>query len=178
MKRFAVLSLPLVLCLTACPKDKPARDTVAVVPVATPVDTAPTDLSAVATALPPVAPDTFKVRKLPSVKPVAHAPAGPSYPSAPSALLEAVQREQAFSRFCYTEFGQKSDPSLSGGVAMLVTVSSSGIDEARVANDNWSSSAGSAVNKCLNEKAHLAWKLESGAVKPGKYVVPLSFRGS
>jgi hypothetical protein len=92
--------------------------------------------------------------------------------------MDAVQREQAFSRFCYQEFGQKSDPSLAGGVAMVVTVTRAGIDDARVANDSWSSPAGSAVNKCLNDKAHLAWKLEAGAVKPGKYVVPLSFRGS
>jgi hypothetical protein len=99
-------------------------------------------------------------------------PAQPSYPEAPAALMETVNREKSFSRFCYTEFGQKS-----GGVAMIVSVSSSGIDGARVGNDSWSSAAGKNVNKCLNEKAPLAWKLEAGAVKPGKYRVPLTFSG-
>jgi post-segregation antitoxin (ccd killing protein) len=171
----AFFAVPLLFVLAACPKDKEPAVSAAPPVVA---DTAPADLGAVATTLPPVAPDTFTARKLPKAQPVSRQTSAPDYPQAPSALMDAVQREQAFSRFCYQEFGQKSDPSLSGGVAMLVTVTGSGIDEARVANDNWSSSAGSAVNKCLNDKAHLAWKLEAGAVKPGKYVVPLSFRGS
>jgi hypothetical protein len=62
---------------------------------------------------------------------------------------------------------------------MLVTVGSSGITEARVADANWTSrAAGSAVNRCLNERAKLAWKLAPGAVRNGSYVVQLSFRGA
>jgi len=176
MSRSAVIAaVPMLILLTACPKDKPKADSIAVVPPAAVVDT-PVDLSAVQTALPPAAPDTFKIRK-PKVVAEASEPAQPSYPDAPEALMETVNREKSFSRFCYTEFGQKSDPTLRGGVAMVVSVTSSGIDDAHVANDSWSSSAGKNVNKCLNEKAHLAWKLEAGAVKPGKYRVPLTFSG-
>jgi hypothetical protein len=176
-KRYALL----LLCLTgavACPKDK-KRGTDTAVAVAPPLtqDTTPTDLSGVQSNLPPVAPDTFPRRKLP---PPPHQPAqaaAPRYPAAPAELMDAVQRSQTFSKFCYQEFGQKSDPSLTGGVAMLVTVDASGVADAKVANDSWSSGSGKAVNSCLNERARTAWKLSPGAVKSGKYVVQLAFSG-
>jgi hypothetical protein len=92
--------------------------------------------------------------------------------------MESVEREQAFSRFCYEEFGQKADPSLRGGVAMLVTVSDNSVEDAKVANSRWSTkAAGQQVNECLDEKARLAWKLGDSRVKAGKYVVQLTFRG-
>lgn len=161
MKRFVFAALPLVLvvALAACPAEKPKP---------APVDTTPIDLGAVKTAIPPAAPDTFKPPP----------PPAPDIPPAPEALIEAVQREQAFSKFCYQEFGQKADPSLRGGVAMVVTVEKSGITDARVRADSWTSPAGKAVNACLNEKAPQAWKTEPGEVKPGRYLVQLQFRSS
>jgi hypothetical protein len=92
--------------------------------------------------------------------------------------MEAVQREQSFTKFCYQEFGQKNDPSLSGGVAMIVVVDRSGITDAFVEDDSWSSGAGKTVNSCLNEKAAKAWRAAAGTIKPGRYVVQLSFRPS
>ncbi|HET9010866.1 MAG TPA: hypothetical protein VFN38_03580 [Gemmatimonadaceae bacterium] len=174
--RTSVLPL-LLLGVVACPKDKKkgAGDSVAVAPPIV-ADTTPTDLSSMPTSLPPAAPDTFK--PLPPKKQPRQQAAAPSYPQAPSALMDAVQRSQTVSKFCYQEFGQKVDPSLRGGVAMLVTVGESGITDARVANDNWSSRTGKAVNECLNEKAKLAWKLTPGDVKSGKYYVQLAFTGS
>jgi hypothetical protein len=132
----------------------------------------PTDLSKVETSLPPAAPDTFKG---PAHKVARKAP--PPIPSAPPALMEAVDRERSFSRFCYQEFGQKVDPTLKGGVAMVVSVGSAGITGAKVASDTWSSNAGSGVNRCLDQKAATAWKLAPGAVKSGKYVVRMTFTG-
>ena len=176
--RIRTSALPLLLIgLAACPKDKKkgAADSVAVAPPIV-ADTTPTDLSSVPTSLPPAAPDTFKPKPIPKATP--RAEPAPSYPQAPSALMEAVQRSQTVSKFCYQEFGQKVDPTLSGGVAMLVTVGASGITDARVANDRWSSRSGKAVNECLNEKAKLAWKLTPGDVKSGKYIVQLTFTGS
>lgn len=169
MKRLIIF--PLLLAVIACPKDK--RDDVAPPLVA---DTIATDLSGVQTALPPADPDTVKVVTAPPIKRPA-ANAGSNYPVAPAALMAAVEREQSFSKFCYQEFGQKSDPNLAGGVVMLVTVSGGGISDARVANDRWSSRSGKAVNECLNEKAKLAWKVAPGDVKPGKYYVSLAFTG-
>ena len=170
MKRLALI--PLMVLLVACPRDKRDADTLAVEPA--PVDT--TDLSQVTTNIPDAAPDTFK-RRQPTPPPRA-TPAA-TIPQAPAELMAAVQREQSFSRFCYQEFGQKADPSLAGNVAMVVTIGSQGVTDARVGDSNWSSSAaGSAVNRCLNEKAGIAWKVGAGAVRPGKYVVPLSFRGT
>ena len=169
MKRIALI--PLLVLLAACPRDKQEPDTIAVAP---PIDT--TDLSGVASNIPEAAPDTF-TRRTP--KPPPRAASAPAIPQAPAALMEAVQREQSFSRFCYQEFGQKSDPSLAGNVAMVVTIGSQGVTDARVGDSNWSSrAAGSAVNQCLNEKASVAWKVAAGEVRPGKYVVPLSFRGT
>ncbi len=170
MKRLALV--PLMVLLLACPRDKRDADTLAVEPA--PVDT--TDLSSVTSNIPDAAPDTFRPRQpTPQPRPAPQA----TIPQAPAALMAAVQREQSFSRFCYQEFGQKADPSLAGNVAMVVTIGSQGVTDARVGDSNWSSSsAGSAVNRCLNEKAGIAWKVGAGAVKPGKYVVPLSFRGT
>jgi hypothetical protein len=171
--------VPMALLLAACPKDKePAADTAVPVDTMASTDTA-VDLSTLETNLPPVAPDTF-TRRNPADNPDARRATQPSagnIPAAPAALMSAVEREQAFSKFCYQEFGQKSDPQLRGGVAMVVTVGSGGITNASVANSNWTSNAGSAVNRCLNEKAKQAWKLEPGEVKAGRYVVQLQFSG-
>ena len=172
-----VMVLPMMLLFAACPKDKTAkRDSM-------PIDTThldttqTTDLSSIKTSLPPAEPDTFKQRKLPTAS-TSSAGGGLSVPAAPAALTEAVQREQSMTKFCFTEFGQKSDPSLRGNVAMVVTVGSGGITNATVGDARWSGSAGKAVDNCLNQKAKLAWKLAPGAVKPGKYVVQLSFSGA
>ena len=168
MNRLAIL--PLVAILAACPGEKAVKDTTPVIPL----DTTSTDLSNVQTSLPPPAPDTFTIPKpRPPVQQQARVP------DAPSALVEAVQREQSATKFCFSEFGQKADPSLVGNVAMVVTVGDAGISDATVAASNWSgAAAGKAVNKCLNEKAKLAWKLPPGSVKQGKYQVQLSFRGT
>jgi hypothetical protein len=91
--------------------------------------------------------------------------------------MAAVDRERSFSRFCYQEFGQKVDPTLAGGVAIVVSVGKSGITDAKVASDSWSSNAGGAVNRCLDQRASAAWKLADGAVPAGKYVVRMTFTG-
>jgi hypothetical protein len=153
----------LVAVVAGCPGDKKK----AVVPP--PVqDTIPMDLDSLQSAIPAAVPDSFK--------PPPKRPAAERIPPAPPELVAAVQREQSFSKFCYQEFGQKADPSLRGGVAMVVTVDAGGVTGARVANDSWSSNAGGAVNDCLNEKAAGAWKRSAAGVKAGKYVVQLSFR--
>lgn len=172
----------MALVLAACPKDKegPAADTVVPVDTTAAADSA-VDLSTLETNLPPAAPDTFTRRRPqdnPDLPRGVTQPSAGNIPAAPSALMAAVEREQSFSKFCYQEFGQKSDPSLRGGVAMVVTVGSGGISNATVGNSNWSSNAGAAVNRCLNDKAKQAWKLEPGEVKAGRYVVQLSFSGS
>ena len=159
---FALLAVTL-----ACPGEKkPARrDTI-------PLDTMPADLSGVTTNLPPAAPDTFQRQKLPTSQ-----PAGQPIPAAPPALMEAVQRSQSVTKFCFQEKGQKADPSLRGNVAMVVTVSGGSITAAKVGDSNWSSSSGRAVNQCLNERTAQAWKLTPGAVPNGTYSVQLSFTG-
>src|SRR2546423_2720723 len=117
--------VPAVLLLCACPSDKKTA------PPAIVQDTTPTDLGAVKTDMPSAAPDTFK-------RPVFAKPGtSMKIPNAPPELLEVVEREQAFSKFCYQEFGEKADPSLQGGVAMVVTVGGEGVNEARVKADSW-----------------------------------------
>jgi len=172
-----LIALPMALLLGACPKDKPVARTDSIPVDTTPLDTTtPTDLSKIHATLPPAEPDTFKPRKL---TPPRELRVSGNIPAAPAPLMEAVQREQSFTRFCYTEFGQKSDPTLRGNVAMVVSVGSNGITGARVGDSNWSGpTAGRAVNSCLNEKAKLAWKLSPGVVRPGSYVVQLSFSGA
>lgn len=186
MKRYAPLFL-LVLA-AACPNDK--KDRAAELPIDTThlasaptVDSAGGDLSQVSGGLPAASPDTFHEQKLPArlrerTASSAASASAPAVPEAPAPLVEAVQREQAVSRFCYVEYGKKADPNLRGNVAMLVTVGASGVTGARVADANWSGAAGSSVNRCLDDKAPHAWRLAPGAVKPGKYAVQLSFTGS
>jgi hypothetical protein len=173
----AAVTLAVIAAVGACHSDAavkaPNADSAAAAAAAA-ADTTPVDLSKVKTAIPAAAPDTFT-----PPKPEKAAPEIPNYPPAPPPLMASVNREQAFSRFCFEEFGQKLDPTLRGGVAMLVTVGDGGVTDARVANSRWSSKGpGDAVNGCLNEKAKLAWKLEPGEIKSGQYVVQLSFRGN
>jgi hypothetical protein len=158
----------------ACHGDKKPAAVVAAPPA---VDTTPVDLSKIQTNLPKAAADTFTPP--PKPKSESYAAQAPDYPPAPDALMASVNRESAFSRFCFEEYGEKLDPTLRGGVAMLVTVNSQGVSDAKVANSKWSSKQpGAGVEECLNEKAKLAWKLEPGEVRSGQYVVQMSFRGS
>jgi len=167
------LIVPFLFLLAACPRDK-EEPHVAVIDSTPAVDTTPQDLSNLKAAIPEAAPDTFKRVTRPREP---DAPATP-IPDAPAALMDAVEREESLSRFCYQEFGLKADPTLRGGVAMVVTVSSRGITGVRVGADNWTSGAGKAVNRCLSEKARQAWEVAPGAVKPGEYAVKLRFRGA
>ena len=181
MSRAALLPL-VVLVLAACPRDKKTERT-ADTTAAVPVDTTPTDLSSLTSNIPEAAPDTFTRKSAAEIARATGANMGGGstsrIPDAPAALLRAVEREQSFTRFCYQEFGQKADPSLAGNVAMVVTVGGGGITDTEVGNARWTSrSAGQAVNRCLSDKAKQAWKVEPGAVKPGRYVVQLSFRGT
>lgn len=166
VRRFAWVPLVLVftVALAACPGDKPPP------PQATQLDTTPVNLDSVQAAIPPAAPDTFKPIPKPQPRRVAQLP-----PNAPPALMEVVSRQQSFTRFCYQEFGQKADPTLAGGVSVVVTVGSGGVTAASVAADSWTSAAGKAVNQCINERAAQAWKLEPGVVRSGRYLVPLRF---
>ena len=163
-----LIFVPLLLVAVACPKDKKVNDTVPAIPV----DTTPADLSGLKADLPPEVPDTFK----PAQPQPQQGTTAPSYPSAPDPLMEAVKREQSATTFCYNEFGLKNDPNLRGNVVLLVTVGRSGVTDAKVGNSRWSPAAGGrAVNNCLNEKAKSAIKIAQGSVKPGTYLVPLSF---
>ena len=171
MRRLPLLLLVLI-AVVACPRDRKDADTI---PVDTLVlDTSSADISGITAALPPAEPDTFSPPKpAPATK-----AAPPAVPAAPAPLAEAAARERTVSEFCYTEFGLKADPSLSGNVGMVVTVGQNGITGARVGRSNWSStSIGNSVNACLNEKIKSAWKLTPGAVRPGTYQLQLRFRG-
>lgn len=165
-----MLPFTLAIAVLGCPKDKKADDPDTLIPV----DTMPADLSGLETSLPPAAPDTFRPRA-----PANRSSGGTTVrvPNAPTALMEAVNREQAFTRFCFQEKGQKADPTLRGNVAMVVTIGSGGVTGARVGDSSWSSSAGRAVDQCLNERASSAWRITPGAVRPGTYAVQLSFTG-
>jgi hypothetical protein len=184
VRRIALL--PLLAVALACPGDKKQGTAQLPVDTAKPdttkalatTDTAATDLRNVHTNLPKAAPDTFHRQRLPGGAGVGN-PAHTSFNDAPAPLLDAVEREQSATRFCYTEFGQKADPSLRGNVAMVVTIGSSGVTEATVGDSKWSgAAAGRAVNRCLDQKAKQAWNVAPGAVKPGRYVVQLSFSGT
>ena len=187
VRRIALL--PFLAIAVACPGDKNKNTAQLPVDTAKPdttkalatTDTAATDLRGIKTNLPTAAPDTFRQRNLGT------SPGGggvgstgrTSFAEAPAPLVDAVEREQSATRFCYTEFGQKADPTLRGNVAMVVTIGSSGVTDATVGDSKWTgAAAGRAVNRCLDQKAKQAWNVAPGAVKPGRYVVQLSFSGA
>lgn len=185
VRRIALL--PFLAVAVACPGDKKKGTAQIPVDTAKPdtvalatTDTAATDLRNVKTNLPKAAPDTFHQQKLTATPGGAGVGSSgrTSFAEAPAPLIEAVEREQSATRFCYTEFGQKADPSLRGNVAMVVTIGSSGVTDATVGDSKWSGAAGRAVNRCLDQKAKQAWNVAPGAVKPGRYVVQLSFSGA
>lgn len=130
----------------------------------------PADLSNLKSNIPPPASDSFTpIRRLKIV----------NIPDAPTALMDAAEREEGISRFCYQEYGAKADPKLIGAVALVVTVDGNAVVGVRVGADDWSSKAGRAVNTCLVQKAPQAWKLLAGErVESGRYVVQLRFRPS
>jgi hypothetical protein len=169
MKRL-LLAIPFVIALSACPGDRReiAQDSGTVVDTM-PVDTV--DLGSITANIPPV--DTGRPA------PREPRPSAPTIPNAPAPLMEAVRREATSSQFCFTEYGQKVDPSLRGSVNMLVTVGESGVTRAQIGASQWqgSRSAGQAVNRCLVERAERAWTLAPGAVRPGQYLVPMTFTG-
>ena len=170
-----LLILPLLFAVVACPRDKRhARTDSLPVDTGMKLDTTPTNLGDVPANIGKAVPDTFTPRKLPTTG----SAGGEVVPPAPGPLTAAVEREQSMTKFCFQEFGQKADPTLRGNVAMLVTVRAAGITDARVADSKWSSRAGGAVNRCLNERARQAWRLAPGAVQPGRYVVQLTFTGT
>lgn len=181
VKRLAFL--PLLAVLAACPGDKKKTTQIPVDtmrPDSTRVaaaDTTPTDLGKYKTNLPTASPDTFHQQNLTPRGGNVGGTSHTSFADAPAPLLEAVQREESATRFCYTEFGQKADPSLRGNVAMVVTIANSGITDAHVGDAKWSGAAGRAVDRCLDQKAKQAWNVAPGVVKPGHYVVQLSFSG-
>ena len=173
-----VIVMVLATLTLGCPGERRGKKDADSARAAIRVDTAPMDLSKVQTSLPPTMPDTFKEKP----RTIARRSAGevvrePPIPPAPPALMAAVDRERSFSRFCYQEFGQKVDPTLTGGVAMIVAVGRTGVTDAKVASDSWSSNAGAAVNRCLDQRAGSAWKLADGSVPAGRYVVRMTFTG-
>ncbi|MBM4194119.1 MAG: hypothetical protein FJ202_07050 [Gemmatimonadetes bacterium] len=137
--------------------------------VAAPEPAKPVDLSNLKANIPKASSETFTFRPL-KVEQIA---------DAPPALMDAAEREQGISRFCYQEFGQKVDPKLIGAVALVVTVRANAIVDIRIGADDWSSSVGRAVDRCLIQKTPQAWKLLPDArVADGRYVVQLQFRPS
>jgi len=178
------------LLLAACPRDKKEDPAATAVPVDSTLVAAmaqdtqpPADLSSLTSNIPAAAPDTFRRRTAAEIAKAngysqGDGAATARIPDAPRELMTAVERELSFQRFCYQEFGQKADPTLAGNVAMVVRVGDGGISDTRVGNSRWTSNAGQAVNTCLSQKAKQAWKVAPGLVKPGQYVVQLSFRGT
>jgi hypothetical protein len=165
------MRLRLLLCviaIAAC-SDAPKPDGQAPPPRLA-SDSAPADLSKLKANIPAALPDTFT--PLPRVR-------LKGIPDAPAVLSDAAEREQGISRFCYQEFGVKVDPKLVGAVAFVVTMEGNAVRSVRVGAQEWSSSAGTGVERCLVQKAPQAWKLLPGeTVANGQYVVQVRFRPS
>ncbi len=174
-RRFSLLPSTIYLLAAACGGEKAAQKpepAPSQPPVA--LDTARADLSQLATSLPPAASDAPPPVAAPDPSTI---PSIARVPEAPAALMDAVEREEGISRFCYQEFGQKVDQQLRGGVAAVVTVAGGKVVRLRVAADTWSSLAGKGVNACLAEKAPRAWTMPE-PVKDGQYVVQMRFRAN
>ncbi len=177
IRRIALLAVIVAACGEPAQSPPPAAGTPsspatpAQPPVAQPSDPPkPVDLSKLSSNIPKAVTDTFTFRPLRVER----------IPDAPQSLMDAAEREQGISRFCYQEFGQKNDPKLRGAVALVVTIAGNAVTDVKIGADEWTSATpGRAVDRCLLQKVGQAWKLlPDQRVADGKYVVQLQFRPS
>ena len=71
--------------------------------------------------------------------------------------------------------GREVDPYLAGTATFYIHMSVVGSDVVRVQSSEWTSQAGTVVDKCFNEVAP-KWKFPMGMAKQGQYLLQVQFK--
>ena len=71
--------------------------------------------------------------------------------------------------------GREVDPYLAGTATFYIHMSPAGSDVVRVQTSEWTSQAGTIVDKCFNELSP-KWKFPMGMAKQGQYLLQVQFK--
>lgn len=86
-----------------------------------------------------------------------------------------VRSRESQLRFCYNEYGLKTNPSLAGSVSASVTLTPSGsVTGVTITNRTWSGAGASETEQCIAEKIR-GWRFPSSDAGGGTYAFSFSF---
>jgi hypothetical protein len=110
------------------------------------------------------------------------APQAISVPDIPGAggdisdLGTFVRSRESQLRFCYSEYGLKSNPNLAGTINIAISLTPSGsVTGANINSRSWGGAGASAAESCITGKIR-SWKFPSGHA--GTYGFPFNFTPS
>ena len=84
-----------------------------------------------------------------------------------------VRSRESQLRFCYTEFGLKSNPSLAGSITTNISLTSGGsVTGVNISNRSWGGAGASESERCIRQKIQ-GWRFPSGA--EGTYAFSFNF---
>ena len=90
-------------------------------------------------------------------------------------LGQFVRSRESQLRFCYQEYGLKSNPSLAGTVTVAISLTGSGdVTGVNITNRTWSGAGASEAESCIKSKIE-SWRFPSSDAGGGTYSFPFNF---
>ena len=90
-------------------------------------------------------------------------------------LGQFVRSRESQLRFCYQEYGLKSNPSLAGTVTVAISLTGSGdVTGVNITNRTWSGPGASEAESCIRNKIE-SWRFPSSDAGGGTYSFPFNF---
>jgi len=90
-------------------------------------------------------------------------------------LGQFVRSRESQLRFCYSEYGLKTNPSLAGTVTVAISLTGSGdVTSANITNRTWSGPGASATESCIRDKIQ-SWRFPASESGGGTYSFPFNF---
>jgi len=90
-------------------------------------------------------------------------------------LGQFVRSRESQLRFCYQEYGLKSNPSLAGTVTVAISLTGSGdVTGVNITNRTWGGAGASEVESCIRNKIE-SWRFPPSDAGGGTYSFPFNF---
>jgi len=90
-------------------------------------------------------------------------------------LGQFVRSRESQLRFCYQEYGLKSNPSLAGTVTVAISLTGSGdVTGVNITNRTWSGAGASEAESCIRSKIE-SWRFPASDAGGGTYSFPFNF---
>src|SRR2546421_252518 len=90
-------------------------------------------------------------------------------------LGQFVRSRESQLRFCYQEYGLKSNPSLAGTVTVAISLTGSGdVTGVNITNRTWNGPGASEAESCIRNKIE-SWRFPSSDAGGGTYSFPFNF---